>query len=211
MKWKTGTAVATALLALALTACSTNVYVKSYPIEAATGTYKRIRIAVPTAGVGTAAKVTYGSGSWGSATAKTSVVDGSNILAIVQNEVMRSLQSAGHHSVLVTDSPDLDLRISFEAPSPYCDLKCFLTLTSLPLYQSVGGAQLVDGKTGNIIATYELNTQIRTLRSTPPNQIRHWEIFAKKLAEEVRADLEKLKLAEAEAEAGTVQTASLVR
>lgn len=195
MKWRLSAATVTALLTLVLVGCSTNVYVKSYPIEQAEGTYTRIRIGVPTTGAASGVGLQINNAG---TVAKQAIIDGNNILAIVQNEVIRSLQGAGHKVVLVNTGADLDLQISFEAPAAYCDLKCWLTLTALPVYRAVGGAKLVDARTGNVLATYELNTEIRTRRATPPNKIQDWEKFAVKLAEEIRKDLEKLQLAQAD-------------
>ncbi len=180
-------------LALILTGCGTKVYLKSYTIENPTGNYTRLRIGVPTAGAGagTTYKVTdrkYGGGA-------LNIIDPENILVIVQNEVIRSLQSSGRKVALVDTNADLDLQISFQPPSPTFDLWRLVTLGLLKNYASLGGARLVDTRTGNVLFTYEFVSSNRTV--VPPVRIQDWETFAKALATEINKTLGTLKLATA--------------
>lgn len=183
---------AIAALSLSLTACGTTLQMKSYPIESSTDTYKRLRVAVPTAAAGAQVEVKFNSGR--NASALKTVVDPQNILAIVQHEVMKNLQTNGKKVALVTSSPDLDLQISFQAPSATIDLIGVLTLGALTNYQSLGGAKLVDVKTGKVLFAYEFISSVRNY--VPPTNIQDWEKFAKTLAEEVNKSLSSMKLAQ---------------
>lgn len=180
-------------LALALSACSTTVSMRSYPIETTSDNFKRLRIAVPTAGVGGMEQVKF-SASASRASASKTVVDAENILAIVQHEVMKSLQSNGKKIALVAANPDLDLQISFQAPAPRIDLISLLTLGIVGSYQSLGGAKLVEVKTGRVLYTVEFVSTVHHV--VPPTRIKDWEGFANKLAEEVTKTLGNLKLAD---------------
>lgn len=181
---------ALAAMSLMLTACGTTINLKSYPIESPTESYKRLRIGVPTAGAGSDVKVRMVNAEKGIAT--KSVIDPENILAIVQHEVMRSLQASGKKVALVDGSPDLDLQISFQAPYPTIDLIGLITLGGLSNYRSLGGAKLVDAKTGKVLFTYEFVSSVRGM--VPPVNIQDWETFAKALAVEVNKTLGGLKL-----------------
>lgn len=183
---------ALAAMSLMLTACGTTINLKSYPIESPTESYKRLRIGVPTAGAGSEVKVRMVNSEKGVAT--KSVIDPENILAIVQHEVMKSLQASGKKVALVEGNPDLDLQISFQAPYPTLDLIGLITLGGLANYRSLGGAKLVDAKTGKVLFTYEFVSSVRGL--VPPTHIQDWEAFAKALAVEVNKTLGGLKLAE---------------
>lgn len=187
--------------ALLLSACSSTLHLKSYPIEAPEAGYKRLRIGVPTAGAGAGAEITgistrYNSFSGTSEVRSVTkaVIDPENIMAIVQNEVMRSLHSGGKKVILVDRNADLDLQLSFQPPGPKLDLYTLLSLGLLTTYESLGGARLVDVKTGKVLYTYEFISTVRDIK--PPTQIRDWEAFAKALAEEVAKSLGSLKLAD---------------
>lgn len=186
-------ALTAGVLAFGLLGCTQKLFVKSYDIENSQGPYTRIRIDVPSAGSASGAEIRL---NYSGTSARTAVIDPSNILAIVQNEVMRSLQASGHQVKLVLTEPDLDLQLSFEPPTPRCDLLCWVTFQGMPIYESIGGAKLVDGATGNILAAFEISSSIRRTRNNPPSQIKDWDKYAQKLASEVKVQLEKLKLAE---------------
>lgn len=187
--------------ALLLSACSSTLHLKSYLIEVPDANYKRLRIGVPTAGAGAGAEVVGISSRYNSLSGTNevrsitkAVIDPENIMAIVQNEVMRSLGAAGKKVILVDRNAELDLQISFQPPGAKLDLYTLLSLGMLTTYESLGGARLIDVKTGKVLYTYEFISTVRDVK--PPTQIRDWEAFAKALAEEVTKSLGRLKLAE---------------